>query len=204
MGNYFKAETSRIMNRSPKTVQDAAQLLQLCDLLTNSVRTIVNEWGKESGLNASATKGLLEKPTHQSLPSHELYQAQRTVLAITGSLTELVHDGPGRIQELACQFWESRALFIAAERRIPDLLAEADGQTLTAEQLGSATGIEYLKLGTFSSIACNGILAAFACVEIADIDGPPNQHGSCDCCVLFMSSKKCLQNASQTIPYQRH
>ena len=31
------------MGRPPKTVQDAANLLKISELLTNSVRTIVNE-----------------------------------------------------------------------------------------------------------------------------------------------------------------
>ena len=134
------------MDRKTKTVQDAAQLLRLCDLLTTSVRTIVDEWGKESEADSSISDSS-QSPPHRSLPSPALHQAQRTVLAITGSLTELVSEAPSRVLEVACQYWESRALFIAAERRVADLVADAKNKCMSSEQLSSATGIERRKLG---------------------------------------------------------
>lgn len=142
------------MNRFPKSVQDAAQLLKLCDLLTSSVRTIVEEWGKESERDRSMSDNSQEKTANQ-LPSRALHQAQRTTLAVTGSLTELVSEAPSRVLEIACQYWESRALFIAAERHIPDLLADAGCQGLTAKQLGLMTGVEHLKLGLCELVTCS-------------------------------------------------
>jgi hypothetical protein len=48
------------------------------------------------------------------------------VLAIAVSVSELVTEPYSRIQEVGCQHFESRALFIAAERRILDLLDLAE------------------------------------------------------------------------------
>lgn len=134
------------MDRSPKTLTDAAQLLQLCDLLSSNVRTVINEWAKEHQPNArigTSTDG----GSPQKLPSHSLHEAQRTILAITGSLTELVSEPSLRILEVGCQYWESRALYIAAERRIPDRLHNAGDDGVSAKELGAMTGIEHGKLG---------------------------------------------------------
>jgi len=57
-----------------------------------------------------------------------------------------VSEPPSRIIEVACQYWESRALYIAAERRIPDLLADVGEGGLSSKELGAKTGIEHLKL----------------------------------------------------------
>lgn len=129
------------MERPQKTLADAAQLLQLSELLSTNVRIVIDEWAKEQRPQASN-----DGASPASLPSHKLHEAQRTLLAITGSLTELVAEPSLRIFEVACQHWESRALYIAAERRIPDLLAEAGADGVSAKQLASRTGIEYLKL----------------------------------------------------------
>lgn len=135
------------MDRSTKTLSDAVHLLQLSELLTSSVRTIVEEWAKESHGDGETTSLPSDAPPH-ILPSRKLHQAQRRVLAIAGSLTELVSEPPSRIIEVACQYWESRALYLAAERRIPDLLAAAGDRGLSAVELGEKTGVEPKKLCT--------------------------------------------------------
>ena len=129
------------MERPQKTLTNAAQLLQLSELLSTNIRIIIDEWAKEQQPQA-----INDSVSSVSLPSRKLYEAQRTLLAITGSLTELVAEPSLRILEVGCQYWESRALYIAAERRIPDLLAETGKDGASAKQLASRTGIEYLKL----------------------------------------------------------
>jgi hypothetical protein len=131
------------MQRSPKSLNNAVDLLKTSDLLASSVRTIINEWSKEDGNN------------NIQLPSHKLYQAQRTVSAITGTLTELVADPASRVIEVACQYWESRALYIAAERRIPDLLAAAGDGGLGIQAIANATKIEQLKLSRVLRCLCS-------------------------------------------------
>jgi hypothetical protein len=116
------------MPSQPKTISDAVQLLQTAELITKAAHTIVSEWSKdaETQQNLPLTNGRSANNPPLALPSHELYEAQRIVLAATGKLTELVSDPSVRILEVATQFQESRSLYIAAERRIPDFLA-ADG-----------------------------------------------------------------------------
>lgn len=130
------------MARPTKTLADAVHLLQLSELISVNIRSVIDAWAKES----KADEGGSPDGSPHILPSHQLYQAQRTILASVGALTELVAEPSVRIIELACQYWESRALYIAAERRIPDLLAEAGAKGLAADELGEATGIEHQKL----------------------------------------------------------
>lgn len=65
-----------------------------------------------------------------------------------------------RVLELGCQYWESRALYIAAERRVPDLLARMEEQGrhdgVTAAELSSAVGIEGRKLERVMRCLCSG------------------------------------------------
>lgn len=130
------------MVRASKTLADAAQLLQLSELISTNIRSVIDAWAKES--QSEDSNGPDGSP--HILPSHQLHQAQRTLLAAVGTLTELVSEPSVRVIEVACQYWESRALSIAAERRIPDFLAQAGAKGLTVEELGDATGIEPLKL----------------------------------------------------------
>ena len=134
------------MERFLKTLPDAVHLLQLSDLLKSSVQIVIDEWAKETELIARPKTAGSDRP--QILPSRQLHNAQRTIFAITGSLVELIAEPYSRIQEVGCQYWESRALYIAAERRIPDLLAEAGEGGMDIQELGQKTGIEYLKLCT--------------------------------------------------------
>lgn len=133
------------MERTPKTLADAARLLQLSELLVSSTRTIIDEWAKESHHSNSSTDSSSNGPS-KILASRKLYEAQRQVLAITGSLTELVSEPHSRIIEVGCHYWESRALYLAVERRIPDLLAAAGEDGLSGAELGEKTGVEALKL----------------------------------------------------------
>lgn len=126
------------MDRLPKSLTDAVHLLRTCEVLTAAVRTVVDEWSKESRSHINV------------LPSHKLHDAQRTVLAATGTLTELTSEPHSRVVEVACQYWESRALAIAAERKIADLLVKAGDKGLSTRELGAATGIESRKLCMFS------------------------------------------------------
>lgn len=129
------------MSRPLKPLPDAAALLELSTLFTANVQTVISEWAKEHQPHASN-----DGASPSSLPSRKLYEAQRTLLAVTGKLTELIAEPSLRILEVGCQYWESRALYIAAERRIPDLLAEGGPDGVDVQRIGEETGIEYLKL----------------------------------------------------------
>jgi hypothetical protein len=114
------------MSRRPKSLNDAVELIESIELISKAAQTILSEWAKESEALANPTNDTQSDGPRQILPSHELYDAQRTILGATGKLTELVSEPSTRILEVATQFQESRALYIAAERRIPDILAAKD------------------------------------------------------------------------------
>jgi hypothetical protein len=139
------------MSPQPKTISDAVQLLQTTELITKAAQTIISEWSNDA---EKAKKQHLANgaSTHApSLPSHELYDAQRTILAATGKLTELVSDPSIRILEVATQFQESRALYIAAERRIPDILAgEGSEGGKHIDEIAKSVKIESRKLCMFT------------------------------------------------------
>lgn len=151
-GNFSVSRLNRIarMERTRRSLTDAANLLSITDLLNRSIRTVIDEWAKES-VGLPGTNG-----SPKILPSHELHQAQRTILAICGTLTELVAEPASRVIEVACGYWESRALYIAAERRIPDLLSRAGEGGMSAKELGKVTGIESAKLGGCFSLTERG------------------------------------------------
>ncbi|KIW05311.1 uncharacterized protein PV09_03836 [Verruconis gallopava] len=134
------------MSRQAKTLADVVKLQQTVELLSKAVQVVVAEWAKESEHLVAAVNGV-STSSAKTLPSRELYDAQRTILAATGMLTELVQEPSVRILEVATQFQESRALYIAAERRVADLLAVKDktGGTPLSE-ISDHTRIESRKL----------------------------------------------------------
>lgn len=138
------------MERPLPTVTEASQLLQLSDLLSTTVRTVIDEWGLEHTPRPCPADSKSLDPasapdSRRILPSRRLHEAQRTIAAIAGTLTELVAEPSARVIEIGCQYWESRALYVAVERQVPDLLAERGEMGI--EELAARTEIEVRKLG---------------------------------------------------------
>lgn len=111
------------------------QLVQLGALIQSSIASYVEYGG-------------LEK--EESLPSQECFYAQRAILAAAGSMTELFSDPSGRLLEVSSQYFEARALHIATDQRIPDILAKERENGVHLEKLAVETGIESKKLGTLT------------------------------------------------------
>lgn len=130
------------MERFPPTVNDVVKLTQLGDLLNESIKIVTDEWSNER-YDASQNPGV---DNARFLPSKRLHEAQRTILAISGALNEMVIEPFNRLQEFAAQFWESRALGVTVERRIPDILQEAGNDGMSVHDLAERTGIEPRKL----------------------------------------------------------
>ena len=153
------------MARPNRDLTSAAALLEIVPLLTEQIHVIIAEWALESAtpegrdgstsigapnglkLDGVPTTGSSTPSNIAPLASRKLHQAQRTILSICGKLTELVSEPSERIIEVACQYWESRALAVAAERRIPDLLENAEGKAMDIGGIAEKTGIEERKLG---------------------------------------------------------
>lgn len=156
------------MARPTRDLPSIAALPQLIPLLTEQIHTVITEWALESAVSDTSDlstpndipngQPALEpdripstksSATFDSTPlaSRKLYHAQRIIASICGKLTELVSEPSGRIIEVACQYWESRALTIAAERRIPDILESAKGKAIYLREIAQRTGVEEKKLG---------------------------------------------------------
>ncbi|KAB2568991.1 O-methyltransferase gedA [Lasiodiplodia theobromae] len=115
------------------------QLRQLCKLLTENIEVVINEWKKEKAPN--------------EVPSKEAYEAQRILTSAMGKVRELVVDPRYQIMEISQRYTDSRALFIAVERRVADLLEDGEGdgkQGCSLEFLAEKTGVERRKLGKYS------------------------------------------------------
>ena len=133
------------------TLTEAYQLLQLSTLITTNIHHVISAWASEPTTSST------------TLPSPALHKAQCTLVAAMGKLTELIAEPSVRILELGCQYWESRALYIAVERRVADLLAEhADGNGneygkggLSADELGTAIVNEGRKLERIMRCLCS-------------------------------------------------
>lgn len=116
------------------SLDDASQqLLQLSDLIQKSVANYVS-------LKNSAVES-----NEGTLPSKPLFDAQRTLLAAAGLLTELVSEPSNRLLEVSSQYFEARCLHIVADKRVPDILA-ANKAGVDIQTLASAVNIEPRKL----------------------------------------------------------
>nr|POF15333.1 o-methyltransferase tpca [Quercus suber] len=148
------------MPRTTGTVQDIVQLLQLSKLISSSINDVIEAWATESSVasDSGVTNGHLNGttsdgadhvpasvPVDTELPSWQLFNAQRVLLGAVGKLTELVSEPSSRLLEVSSQYNESRSLFIAAERKIPDLLA-ASPSGLSVAEISQKVGIEAGKL----------------------------------------------------------
>lgn len=137
------------MECHPRSPEAADKLLLLADLLRNAALTVKDEWAEED-FSAPAVQD-----TARILPSPRLWEATRTIESISGALVELVCETDQRVQQVLLQFFESRALFIAAERQIPDLLAQAAGPApgVDIDAIAAKTGIHAGKLCTKEALA---------------------------------------------------
>jgi hypothetical protein len=119
---------------------DIQKLRKLVSLITQASDAVIAEWERDTATDD-------ETPGSAQLPSHALFNAQRTLQAAAGSIEELVSDPSTRLLSLSTQYFESRALHIAAEHRVPDILERFrhDGGAHVSF-IAKETGIEEQKL----------------------------------------------------------
>ena len=106
------------------------KLIQLGSLLNSALSTLIASAGDDK----------------VPLPPKALFDAQRTVLSAAGMLIELVSTPSNRLMEVSTQYFESRALHIVAEKRIPDMLAGCDEAGVSVKKLAEQAGCDSLKL----------------------------------------------------------
>ena len=116
---------------------------------TNSVSAELQKLGKLIQTSIEACINQSNGPEPGDAPSRELFDARRSLIAAAGKIVELMSEPNARLQELATQYYESRALHIVADRRVADLLAGHDEDGVSIENLADKTGIEKRKLCMF-------------------------------------------------------
>lgn len=108
----------------------SAKLIQLGVLVQSALATLITS----------------SEDSKESLPPKELFNAQRTILSAVGMLTELVSTPSSRLLEVSTQYFEARALHIAAEKRVPDMLVGSDESGVAVEELAKQVGCDPTKL----------------------------------------------------------
>lgn len=89
-------------------------------MLADSAEVAIKEWELEE-----QTAKRLAIPEYD-LPSPALYEARRTFVGACGMGMDLVQDPIQRLTVMSGSFFDSRALRIAVEARIADVLDSAD------------------------------------------------------------------------------
>lgn len=126
---------------SSQSLQQKAETLRsLVRLISTASEDVISSWETDAPADSP-----------NSVPSPGLYEARRILLGAAGMLVDTVQDPQARLMEIGTQFYESRALHVAVDANIPDLLAKADPQQgVPLADLAQITGINPRKLGVFS------------------------------------------------------
>ncbi|EED80501.1 predicted protein [Postia placenta Mad-698-R] len=95
----------------------AQKLRSLVHLLAEAAEVVIREWETEDDANSHYDP---------LLPSAKLYQARRTLVGTCGMCIDIVQEPQSRLMEMAMDQYVARALHIAAEARIADVLAAID------------------------------------------------------------------------------
>ncbi|OAP57195.1 hypothetical protein AYL99_07933 [Fonsecaea erecta] len=119
------------MNSKP-----AAQLRAVLALLSVAVENLASEWESSPGDDFASS----------STVSHAEHDAVKVIIAALGSIESLVLDPHTRLLNLSMSYLISRALHVAAEHRLAELLARAEEGGATAGHLARTTGLEEGKL----------------------------------------------------------
>lgn len=117
-------------------------LHSLVRLIVEASGVVVQEW------QAAAMDSPGTDPATSLLPSLALYDARRTVLGACGMLSDTVAEPQQRLMEIALGYYVPRALHVAAEGHIADILAVADpAEGMHIQTIAHKASVEQQKLG---------------------------------------------------------
>ena len=151
-------------------------------LLTETSEKVIKAWEVDAVATPVDGDG-------SPVPSKELYEGRRVIAGTIGVLLELVPDPSARLMEITHEFYEARALQIAAEARIADILAEGDPKVgIPIDALSQKTGVKDHKLGEFASII--SILRRLSSCDV--------QRAFCACCALSIYFPRSPRTISPT------
>jgi hypothetical protein len=141
MTTYTNGYTNGLVKSSLAGVDaQVKELLKATEVLNAAVKTTVEEW------TTTGSEGTLIGDTRMVLPTSSGYNAQKTILGAMGKIQELVSIPQMKLIEMSEQFYESRALHIAVEHRITDLLEGHDAEGVPVSELARLTGLHGGKL----------------------------------------------------------
>ncbi|KZT12560.1 S-adenosyl-L-methionine-dependent methyltransferase [Laetiporus sulphureus 93-53] len=127
--------------------EKAVQLRSLVRMLTDASEVMIKEW--------EAQEESLAAISDASLPSPEMYEARRVITGAYGMVTDLVQEPASRLSEITCSFFTARALHIAVEARVADVIAEANpAEGMSAVAIGKRVGIDAQKLTRVMRTLC--------------------------------------------------
>ena len=124
------------------TKKNVIQLREILSLLSTAVEKIASEWELRSSEDSLHARN----EGADSSESHDEYDAVKTVLAAVGSLESLIMEPHVRLISLSTSYTIARALHIAAENSVAEVLARAGESGLRATHLARSTGIDEKKL----------------------------------------------------------
>ncbi|KIW65329.1 hypothetical protein, variant [Phialophora macrospora] len=128
---------------SPKIDNPAAQLREVSAILSAAVETLASEW--ESLPSRDTADPDVQRDGSRSVSWAE-HDAAKVIFAAMGSLESLVQEPHSRLLNLSMSYFIARALHIAVEHRIADLLARAGKDGVSGTSLARSTGIEEGKI----------------------------------------------------------
>ncbi|KAH9829165.1 S-adenosyl-L-methionine-dependent methyltransferase [Rhodofomes roseus] len=137
----------------PTSKSNRAQTLRsLVQLLVNTSEVVIKEW------EAEEQHPQPDDHLASSLPSHQLFEARRIIVAACGMCVDLVEDPRIRLQELSETFALSQAFDTTVRAGVPDILAEAMPRSgsVSAAELSQRTGIDEKKLVRLMRFLCSG------------------------------------------------
>ncbi|OQU99123.1 hypothetical protein CLAIMM_04802 [Cladophialophora immunda] len=130
----------------------AAQLREVLALLSAAVESLASQWESAPGGEGTApsqTEGAAATATATHTVSHAEHDAVKVIIAALGSLESLVLDPHTRLLNLSMSYLIARALHVAAEHGVAEVLARVEqggGGGVSTGHLATATGIEEGKL----------------------------------------------------------
>ncbi|CCM06436.1 uncharacterized protein FIBRA_08697 [Fibroporia radiculosa] len=132
----------------PNNHSKVEQLRALVRLLSSAAETVIQHW------EASADTDVLPGPATHTVPPRDLFDARRTLVGACGMCVALVQDPLERLSEVTTAYMPARALHVAADVGLFDMLAQADAQEgMSVQEIGQRTGINAAKLRKYTSLA---------------------------------------------------
>ncbi|KZT65014.1 S-adenosyl-L-methionine-dependent methyltransferase [Daedalea quercina L-15889] len=125
----------------PSASDRIAALRSLISLLTDASEAVIKEW---KATDARGVDGL----ANASLPSPELFDARRILIGACNMCIDIVDDPLNRIMDINFAYTAGRALYLAVQTNIPDILENKPAtEGIAVSELSRRIGAREAELG---------------------------------------------------------